>query len=190
MAEKIPGYFTTEEEYYEDLLKKRKREEAISKEEKPEYVEKPAERVVVTKREAIPRFEPEPPKPLNFETPEIIGSLFDRVAFLKTRIAELAESIKAREAVHKENIGDIDLDIQDKEDMSRRVADMDEKRNLMLDISNLRREKRFEDLQFWRDITELKHEFRELLEQYETEVKIAGIFEGMGKERLERLAKQ
>ena len=185
---KLTNYFNLEEEYYEDMLRKRKREEGISRAEKPEYEKEEAERVLVRKREAMPKLENEKIQVLDLKTPEIIGSLFDRVKFLRERVAELEDCVKLREQVHREIGEDINLDKKDKEDMARRVADINEKRNLMLDISVLRREKRLEDVQFWRDMVELKHELREMLEQYQTELKIVQIFEGMGKERAERLA--
>ena len=171
-----PGYFTTEEEYYEDLIKRRRREESVLKREEGEYTEKIPETVVRKQRMAMPKPEELKIQPLRLKKPEIVGNLFDRLHFLKTRIAELQETIKQREMVHKDIIKDIELDIEDKRDMANRVADIDEKRNLMLDISILRRERRTENLQFWRDITELKHELRELLEKYQTEMNIVSLF--------------
>jgi len=53
---------------------------------------------------------------------------------------------------------------------------VEEKRNFKLDISILRRDKRFELLQFWRDVMELRTELRELMEQIETERNIVGLF--------------
>jgi len=46
----------------------------------------------------------------------------------------------------------------------------------MLDISLLQREKRKENVQFWRDVLELTTELREIIEQHEMESKIAEIF--------------
>ena len=51
---------------------------------------------------------------------------------------------------------------------------------LEMDISILRKEKRAESINFWRDVTELRSELRELLEQYETEKRIKDMFHSLG----------
>ncbi len=90
--------------------------------------------------------------------------------------------MKERERLHKEIMSEIDIDIREKETMENRVADLDEKRNLRLDMSVLRKEKRTENLLFWKDLTELRIELRELMEQFQTESKIVNIFKDMGGE--------
>lgn len=134
------------------------------------------EKVIVETREFIPRIEDEEIKPLRKVTSKVIGSLFDRIDFLRQRIEETKEAIEMRKRLHKEVIKEIDEDIKEKQEIEARLADINEKRNFKLDISILRKEKRHENIQFWRDILELRTELRELLEEYKTEVKIANIF--------------
>jgi len=116
-------------------------------------------------------------------SPEIIGTLFDRVDFLRERIAEMQATMKVREDMHRGMMAEIDADIADKQHTEASLVDMDEKRNFQLDISLLRREKRHEGVQFWRDLVELRTELRELIEQLETESRIVGIFNELKDER-------
>jgi hypothetical protein len=118
-------------------------------------------------------------EPLKRASPQIVGSLFDRVEFLRQRIAEIQDSIGTREEMHSRMMSEIDADIAEKQQIETSLVDMDEKRNFKLDISLLRREKRHESVQFWRDMVELKAELRELMEQFETESKIVGIFKDL-----------
>ena len=131
---------------------------------------------VQIKHKAMPRMEDLTVEPLNRATPEIIGSLFDRIKFLRERIEESNGMIETRKTLHDQVIAEIDVDIADKNSMESRLTDIDEKRNLKLDISILRKEKRHEQLQFWRDILELKTELRTLMEEYESESRIVGLF--------------
>lgn len=139
---------------------------------RPERVEK----IILESRQAMPRMEEEEIQPLKRAAPEVMGNLFDRVDFLRQRIDETKEAVEIRKRLHKEVTEEIDVDIKEKQDIESRLADINEKRNFKLDISILRKEKRHEMLQFWRDILELRTELRELLEEYKTEGKIAGIF--------------
>jgi len=63
--------------------------------------------------------------------------------------------------------------------IEQRITDIreNERRNIMLDISLLRREKRNEQVRFWKDMYELNAELRELMERFEVESKIVGMFE-------------
>jgi len=142
-------------------------------------VEQPKERIVrevVVKRRAMPTDASETLMPLQRVSPEIVGSLFDRVKFLEVRIEELKSSLEIREKLHTEIMSGIDADIKEKENMIIGVSDVDEKRNLKLDISLLMKEKRRESIEFWRDTYTLRSELRELMEGYHTEQKIASIF--------------
>ena len=150
--------------------------ERLIRNEADEFLLTEVQKEVQVKRKAMPRMEDLKVEPLNRATPEIIGSLFDRIKFLKERIAESNEMIETRKKLHEQVIAEIDVDISDKASMESRLTDIDEKRNLKLDISILRKEKRHEQLQFWRDILELKTEMRTLLEEYESESKIVGLF--------------
>jgi hypothetical protein len=117
--------------------------------------------------------------PLERDTPMIVGSIFDRVKFLKERIDEAGKSIELRKKIHEEMVADMKADIKDKEEIAGRMTDMTDKRNFRLDISSLRKEMRNETVRFWKDLLELRTELSELLEMYETESKIVGIFKGM-----------
>jgi len=87
--------------------------------------------------------------------------------------------VKIREDLHNDMIKEIDVDIKEKEEMASRVTDIDEKRNLQLDMSILRKEKRREGVEFWKDITELKSEMREITEKHVAETKITSLFEDL-----------
>ena len=144
------------------------------------------QRVEVVKRRAMPRMEEAKLRPIKRDTPEVFGNLFDRVEFLKERINEIEESAATRNAMHNEFLKEIDADIAHKEDMATHISDMDERRNFTLDISILRREKRQENVQFWRDILELKTELRELSERLQTENKILSAFKDIEGEMNDR----
>ncbi|MCK4714815.1 MAG: hypothetical protein KAT35_04515 [Candidatus Aenigmarchaeota archaeon] len=120
-------------------------------------------------------------------TPEIIGGLFERVRFLEERITDIKEAMKERKDLHKDMIADIEDDMAEKKSIESRLTDIDEKRNFKLDISLLRRDKRNELVRFWKDMLELRTEFKELMERYEIESKVMNIFKrldtGDGKNR-------
>ncbi len=145
---------------------------------KEEFVEK----VRLVSKQAIPRLDEEPIEPLKRVSPDITGNLFDRVTFLKERIDETKKAMELRESIHNDIITDIDSDIEEKSRIENQLSNMDEKRNIKMDISILRREKRSEKVRFWKDIFELRTELRELLENYQTETKILKIFEDLGGE--------
>jgi hypothetical protein len=172
---KRPYYDTKDnlDEAYKSLDLDRER---LIRNEADEFLVTEVEKEVHVKRKAMPKMEDLKVEPLNRATPEIIGSLFDRIKFLRERIKESNEMIDTRKTLHDQVIVEIDADIADKSSMESRLTDIDEKRNLKLDISILRKEKRHEQLQFWRDILELKTELRTLLEEYESESRIVGLF--------------
>jgi hypothetical protein len=120
--------------------------------------------------------EEEPIEPLERETPRIVGSLFDRLEFLKQRIDESNSAMENRKTMHNDMVAEILADIKEKQDIESRLVDIDDKRNFRMDISLLRKEMRAETVRFWKDLLELRTELRELLEQYQTESKIVGIF--------------
>ncbi len=131
---------------------------------------------IVPRIQAMPFIEEDEIEPIRRSAPKIIGSLFDRIDFLKERIHEIKEIMKMREKLHREIISEIETDIKEKMEMESHIADFDERRNIMLDISVLRKEKRKENMQFWRDMTELRSELKQLLEEYRVESKISEIF--------------
>ncbi len=134
------------------------------------------EELHVPRLQALPRMSEEPIKPLKRSTPEIFGTLFDKIDFLRERITETKGMLDARKQLHADVIAEVDRDIAEKSEIESRLADINEKRNFKLDISILRKEKRAESLQFWRDVLELRTELREILEQYSMERKISNIF--------------
>jgi len=136
-------------------------------------------REVIIKKRALPRFEDDSLMPLKKITPNIIGNIFDRVRFLEQRIDEIRKAMDLRGKLHAEIVKGIEEDIREKERMIIGISDMDEKRNLKLDISLLMKEQRRENIEFWRDTYTLHSELREILEDYQIEKKIAGIFSNL-----------
>ncbi|HLD39392.1 MAG TPA: hypothetical protein VJB05_03710 [archaeon] len=124
----------------------------------------------------IQRVEDDKIKPLRLMSEEVIGGIFNRVIFLKKRIEELNANILLRNKVHDSILVEIEKDIEDRMMFLQAISDINEKRNLKLDISVLRKERRNESVQFWRDLVELSTEMRKLEEEYEIETKIAEIF--------------
>ncbi len=127
------------------------------------------------KRQAISRPEDEI-ESIKRVTPEIIGGLFERVKFLEERIAEIKSAMEERKSLHADMMADIEDDIKEKKSIESRLTDIDEKRNFKLDISLLRRDKRNELVRFWKDMLELRTEFKELMERHEIESKVMRIF--------------
>lgn len=121
-------------------------------------------------------------EPLKRIQPKIIGSLFDRLKFLEERITETKKNIQTRETIHQAILSDINADIGEKEEFIAQMTDMDDRRNLKMDISVLRREKRTESVQYWKDMVELNTELRELLEQHITEKRIVSMFKELDKQ--------
>jgi hypothetical protein len=130
-------------------------------------------------RTATPALLEDDVEPLERETPKIVGSLFDRIVFLRERIDEINRMMELRKDIHRKMTEEIDADVKEKEDIEKRMVDMTDKRNFKMDISALRKEGRTETVRFWKDMLELKSELQELLEQYKTESKIVDIFKGL-----------
>jgi hypothetical protein len=125
---------------------------------------------------AMPRMEDQAIEVLKRKEPNVIGNIFDKVKFLGDRISELYQMLQGREIIHKGMVEEINEDIKEKDEMSAKTVDMTDRRNLKLDMSILRKEKRHENIQFWKDVVELRSELREVLEQYQTEKKITDLF--------------
>jgi hypothetical protein len=143
-----------------------------------EYREKEAPREIKVERRTIHKMlKEEEMEPLKMLGPKVIGNLFDRVDFLKIRVNEVQTALDTRKSLHEELIKEIDLDIGDKQRLVMGLSDIDDVRDFKLDISSLRMEKRRENVQFWRDTVQLTTELRELLEEYQTESKIANLFQ-------------
>ncbi|MBI4021570.1 MAG: hypothetical protein HY369_04985 [Candidatus Aenigmarchaeota archaeon] len=178
--------FDTENEYRERKLREYDLEfqgtERPLFEEKPLRPEKEAREIIREVPQTMPRLEETAIKPLKLIGAEVIGSIFDRVGFLKTRIEEIQGSLALRETIHRQMMEEIDQDVREKQEMAARAADLNERRNLKMDMSVLRKEKRNENVQYWRDVVELKSELREFLEKFETESKIVALFTSIGGE--------
>lgn len=172
--------YTKDDKYVSDDIDKETVFRGFREEEpKEERVEK----IMVPHMQALPRLDDEIIEPLERKgKPIVSGSLFDRVRFLKERIDETKKAIELRENIHNEIRDDIDSDIEEKTKMEDQLTNMDEKRNVKMDISILRREKRSENVRFWKDLLELRIELRELLEDHQTESKIVNIFEDIENE--------
>lgn len=147
-------------------------EEEFEPEEEPKIVR-------VHSRESIPREDKDEIEPLRRISPLVIGNLFDRVRFLEERIKELNDALALRNKIHDEIVKELDTEIDEKHTMLLKIIEPDDLRDLKLDISMLRGQKRREAVQFWRDNLELHTELRTISEQHETEKKIAGLFREM-----------
>lgn len=146
--------------------------------------EKIIEKVIVKQKQAIPR-EDEDVTTVKRTDSDIIGSIFDRVNFIEQRITDIRENIDIRKGLNESMLIEIDEDIKDKKSILVQAVDMDERRNIMLDISLLRREKRNEQVRFWKDMYELSAELRELMERFEVESKIVNMFEEINPKKVE-----
>lgn len=168
-------YLDTEDK--EDLYDLRK-EFSERDVEKPDEIvdERPKEIVRIRSREAGPHSDVESIQPLRRTVPKIMGNLFDKVIFLKERMEELRDMMETRRKLHEEIIAEIQKDVEEKEGMANGTADIDQRRNIKLDVSVLRREKRHEMVQFWKDLAELQSELRQIIEEYKSESKISDIF--------------
>lgn len=133
------------------------------------------EEILISSR-LVPRVEEDRIKPLRLISSEVIGGIFDRVNFLQKRIDELKENVRIRAVIHDQISVEIEKDIEDRMQFLLAISDINERRNLKLDISVLRKERRGEAVQYWRDLVELNTELRKLEEEHEIETKIAGIF--------------
>jgi len=137
------------------------------------------ERVVRVRESIVPRgMNDEGFTSLNLKqkSSEIIGNLFDRVEFLEKRITDMNEAINLRTEVHENNIKELDEDIKDRENTLMKIVNLDDVRDFKLDLSMLRREKRKEKIQFWKDILEIRCELQQFEEEYRMESKIATLF--------------
>ncbi len=143
-----------------------------------EYEEREQPREITVERRSIHKMlrDQGEMEPLRQVSPKIIGNLFDRVEFLSKRIQETKVALETREKLHKELMSEIESDVRDKQSTLAGLSDVDDVRDFKLDISTLKMEKRKECVQFWRDALQLSTELRELMEQYETELKIANLF--------------
>ena len=174
MPEQRPKY--TKDEEPEDIYgtpvpgaQEREKEVITEK----EFIEK---EVKVPQKQAMPRPEDEIDS-IKRITPEIIGGLFERVRFLEERIEDIRSTMEDRKELHVMMLKEIDEEIAEKKVVESKLTDLEDKRNLKLDISMLRRDKRNELVRYWKDMYELRSELKELTERHEVEKKVAGIFE-------------
>lgn len=146
----------------------------IQKEERVEVKERKAS--VTEIRKALERDRTRDIEPLQFRGAKILGDLFDRVEFLKERMEEMNQSILSRQSLNRQIISDIDFDIQKKYELLNKVSSNEDLRELQLDVSLLKMEKRKENTLFWRDLVTLKKELRDVIEEHKIESKIASMF--------------
>ena len=173
LKDQKPYSFVFPEEEY----KEKEEISTPSKPERIEYIEHEQPREITVERRTIHKMlKEEEMEPLKTIGPKVIGNLFDRVEFLRLRINETKAALETRKKLHEELANEIDADIRDKQSTLAGLNNVDDVRDFKLDISSLRMEKRRECVQFWRDALELTTELRDLLEQFETESKIADLF--------------
>jgi len=107
---------------------------------------------------------------------DVVGSLFDRVKFLRERIAENNAFMEDRKRMNERFNKDIDADIAEMGKIIPGISDREELRQFKINLNLLKMEKRKENNLFWRDMVSLKNQLRELNEQFEVESKIAELF--------------
>jgi len=115
---------------------------------------------------------------------ELIGNIFERVKFLESRISDIQTSLQNRQVIHKNAIGEITEDVDEKLSKLSTETDSDKIRDIQLDLTNLKMERRREVLLFWKDTLELQRELQELKEQFTIEGKIARLFEDLKQEEI------
>jgi len=165
-----------EEDLYKEEEKTALPKPRLEREEYEKEEERPPRTIEVERRTIHKMVTEEELKPLRTIGPKVIGNLFDRVEFLRQRIAETQAAIETRKKLHNDIIQEVDADITDKEKILLKLSDTDDIRDFKLDISSLRMEKRRENVLFWRDIFDMSTQLRELVEEYQMEAKIADLF--------------
>jgi len=115
--------------------------------------------------------------PPNFPSkPSFLPQIEDKLQFLRESIAEVEEQLGLRKEQKQALIDDIDQQICEVKssiyaldhfgDM-RNPPQMNQRRNhLEKEIKKLEREKRQQELDYWRDITALQKELRQLKKEY------------------------
>jgi hypothetical protein len=174
MMDERPKY--TKDEDIDDVYNDELSQVGMKLEDLDKEPEKIVEKIVVKQKQAIPR-DDEDITSVRRTDSDIIGSIFDRVNFIEQRITDIRENIDIRKSLNESMTSEIAEDIKEKKSMLGQAVDMDERRNIMLDISLLRREKRNEQVRFWKDMYELSAELRELMERLEVESKIVNMFD-------------
>jgi hypothetical protein len=136
-----------------------------------EIVEKQAKRWQKIKEERL--------RSLRLLGGELIGNIFERVKFLEDRINDTQSALKSRLRINKQSINEISEDIDQKLSELNTINDPEMMRDLRLDLTNLKMERRRETLLFWKDTLELQRELQQLKEQLAIESKVAELFEGL-----------
>ena len=97
--------------------------------------------------------------------------------FLESRIKDTESSLATRQIINRKALEEITADIDEKLSKLSTVTDTDMVRDLQLDLTNLKMERRREVLLSWKDRIELQRELQQLREQLVVESKIAQLFE-------------
>ena len=137
------------------------------------------EKEIVLQKKKWVKIKEERLKALRLLGSELIGNIFERVKFLETRINDIETSFKSRQLINQSALEEITEDISEKTRTLSSTADSETIRDLQLDLTNLKMERRREILIFWKDKFELKKELQELKEQHAIESKVAKLFEGL-----------
>jgi hypothetical protein len=182
----MPGKKEEYEKEYE-LLGDSDKPRTIVKYKPKEYEEKPEkETEIVHEKVGIPviksmirGMQSVDSQPIEDVGLKVVGSLFDKIKFLKIRIDEMQQAVADRETMNQKFNKEIDEDIEDLEIFLTKLATKEDIREFKLNISLLKMEKRKENNLFWREMTTLKQQLRELKEEYETQSNISQIFSGV-----------
>ncbi|MBD3155778.1 MAG: hypothetical protein GF368_03930 [Candidatus Aenigmarchaeota archaeon] len=137
-------------------------------------------REVVTKQEKRwQKIKQERLRSLRLLGSELIGNIFERVKFLEARVDDIQAAMSLRQEINKRSIAEITRDIDEKESEIKTLSDPERIRDLQLDLTNLKMERRREKLLFWKDELELQRELHQLKEQLVIESKVADLFDGL-----------
>ncbi len=158
----------------EERLSSFKREELYKEERLP--IER---KEIIQQRKSWLKIKEEKLRALRLLGSELIGNIFERVKFLEARIKDIDSSLQSRQIINKSALEEITHDIDNKLSKLSTATDSDTIRDLQLDLTNLKMERRREVLLFWKDVLELQRELQQLKEQYTIESKITKLFEGM-----------
>ncbi len=114
---------------------------------------------------------------LRLQVDEVMGSISERKRFLEKRMSELENAIENREKLHERILKEIEAEIKEKELLMKKMSDAEAIRDILLDISALKSQRRKEEVQFWRDMTQLRNELALIEEEHEITQKLSRIIE-------------
>lgn len=168
------------EDLYRDELLTDFRSVDQSMERQRSYIERPIiKKEIIQKQRIVHKLDQKKLESLRLLASELVGNILERANFLNIRISEIDDGLNKREKIHTDSIREIESDIDEKIKILASASNKEDVRELQMDITTLKMEKRRENLGFWRDVLQLKRDLRELVEQYEIEMKIANLFKDL-----------